>query len=326
MSVAAGTSPAVPKLSVGLPVYNGERFVGRAIESYLAQTFGDFDLVVCDNASTDGTEAICRGYAGRDPRVRYHRNETNLGAAPNFNKTFHVARPTAYFKWTAADDEYAPAYLAKCVEQLDRDPTVVLAHTAARVIDSDGNTIPVVGGPGDAGGSSAVGEPAHAGGLTLRWADLYDRPGRRLDSFSAAERFHDLVVRTRRCMEIWGVIRRQPLGRTTLHESFYGTDKVILVSLALAGRFVEVPEPLYYRRHHEASSDSIKSVREREAWMDTRRDARRAANPRVRCLRGYHQALVHAKLGPADQARGYASLAQYLVRPERWMAMWREPK
>jgi glycosyltransferase involved in cell wall biosynthesis len=319
---------SAPKLAVGLPVYNGERFVGRAIEAYLGQTFGDFDLVVCDNASTDATEAICRGYAARDARVKYHRNETNLGAAPNFNKTFHLARPTAYFKWTAADDEYAPTYLQRCVEQLDRDPTVVLAHTAARVIDAGGNTIPVVGGPDDAKAPYDAGVAGgHAGAVALRWADLYDRPGRRLDSFSAAERFHDVVVRTRRCMEIWGVIRRKPLERTTLHESFYGTDKVILVSLALAGRFALIGDPLYYRRHHEASSDSIKSVREREAWMDTRRAAApKAANPRVRCLRGYHRALVHAGLGPVDRARGYASLAQYLVRPERWLAMWREPR
>jgi glycosyltransferase involved in cell wall biosynthesis len=327
MTVAAGTNAAVPKLSVGLPVYNGERFVGRAIESYLGQTFGDFDLVVCDNASTDETEAVCRGYAARDPRVKYFRNETNLGAAPNFNKAFRLARPTAYFKWTGADDEYHPTYLARCVEQLDRDPTVVLAHTFARVIDASGNTIPVAGGPGDAAGAVPPAAGSHAGGPGLRWADLYDRADRRLGSFSPAERFHDVVVRTRRCMEIWGVMRRAPLARTPLHGSFYGSDKVILTWLALAGRFALLAEPLYYRRHHAASSDSIKSVREREKWMDTRRAvARKAANPRVQCLRGYHRALVRAGLGPADQMRGYGSLAHYLVRPERWASMWREPK
>ena len=325
------SAAAVPKLSVGMPVYNGERFVGRAIESYLGQTFGDFDLVVSDNASTDGTEAICRGYAGRDPRVRYHRNETNLGAAPNFNKTFEVARPTAYFKWTGADDEYAPTYLARCVEQLDRDPTVVLAHTAARVIDADGRTIPVVGKPGaaDKSGEAAANAPAGPGGAhaALRWSDLYDRPDRRLGSFSAAERFHEVVVGTRRCMEIWGVMRRGPLTRTPLHGSYYGSDKVLLTYLALAGRFALIDEPLYYRRHHEASSDSIKSVKEREAWMDTRRAAaRKMANPRVQCLRGYHRALVRGHLGIVDQARGYASLAHYLVRPERWLSMFREPR
>lgn len=318
------SAAVVPKLSVGMPVYNGERFVGRAIEAYLGQTFGDFDLVVCDNASTDGTEAVCRAYAGRDPRVRYLRNEANLGAAPNFNKTFEVARPTAYFKWTGADDEYAPTYLARCVEQLDRDPTVVLAHTAARVIDADGQTIPVVGGPGEA----ATGESSHAGdGHALRWSDLYDRPDRRLGSFSAAERFHEVVVGTRRCMEIWGVMRRAPLTRTPLHGSYYGSDKVLLTYLALAGRFALIDEPLYYRRHHQDSSDSIKSVKDREAWMDTRRAAaRKTANPRVQCLRGYHRALVRGHLGIVDQARGYASLARYLVRPERWLSMFREAK
>src|SRR4051812_3389434 len=95
-----------PRLSIGLPVYNGERYVAQAVESLLGQTYSDFELIVCDNASTDGTEAILRKLAGSDSRVRYHRNDVNIGATPNFNRAFALAR-SPYFKWSAHDDLYA---------------------------------------------------------------------------------------------------------------------------------------------------------------------------------------------------------------------------
>src|SRR3954470_1068595 len=98
-----GMSERRPRVSIGLPVYNGQRFLAPAVSSLLAQTFADFELVICDNASTDDTEAICRRFAERDPRVRYHRNEQNVGAAPNFNRALALSTGQ-YFKWAAHDD------------------------------------------------------------------------------------------------------------------------------------------------------------------------------------------------------------------------------
>ena len=83
-------------MSIGLPVYNGECY-GEAIEAVLSQTFGNFELVISDNASTDTTGKICREAANRDARVRY-RNSMNLGAAPNFNRCFTLAYPTEYLE------------------------------------------------------------------------------------------------------------------------------------------------------------------------------------------------------------------------------------
>jgi glycosyltransferase involved in cell wall biosynthesis len=318
-------SNALPKLTVGLPVYNGERYLAPAIEAFLGQTFGDFDLVISDNASTDGTADICRRYADRDKRVRYSRNERNLGAGPNLNKVYELSRPTAYFKWTAADDEYAPAYLERCVAVLDRDPTVVLCHSRTTVVGEAGEPMRIVGGPA---GHYAAGPELPPGermnGHAARWEDHYDRP-RRLGSASPAERFREVLLGTRRCFEIWGVMRRAGIDRTHLHESYYGSDKVMLSALALAGRFVEVPEPLYFRRHHGGSSDSIKSVRAREAWMDTRLMSRRVSVPRVKCFAGYRRSLAEAGLPLADRVLCYATLARYLARGERWMAVLREP-
>ena len=93
----------VPRVSIGLPVYNGENYMAAAIDSLLAQTFTDFELIISDNASTDATEQICRDYAHRDGRIRYYREEVNRGAAWNFTHTFELARGE-YFKWHAHDD------------------------------------------------------------------------------------------------------------------------------------------------------------------------------------------------------------------------------
>ena len=117
-------SSSTPKVSLGLPVYNGENFIAQAIESILAQTFTDFELIITDNGSTDRTPKICEAYAARDRRVAYSRNPENLGAAPNFNRAFALSSGR-YFKWVAHDDLIAPEFLARCVKVLDNDPSVV---------------------------------------------------------------------------------------------------------------------------------------------------------------------------------------------------------
>src|SRR5215212_10104103 len=107
-----------PRVTVGIPVYNGAKYLGQAIESVLAQTFADFELIICDNASTDATAAIALDYAARDPRVRYARNRENLGVGRNFNRLIELGMGQ-YFKWLAADDVIAPEFLERCVEALD---------------------------------------------------------------------------------------------------------------------------------------------------------------------------------------------------------------
>jgi len=129
-----------PLVSIGLPVYNGENFIREAIESILAQTFGDFELIIADNASPDNTEYICRSYAAADPRVHYYRNKENLGGAYNHNKVFSLAQGK-YFKWAAHDDKIAPQYLQQCVDVLEKYPSVVLAYPATMVINAQGKCI-----------------------------------------------------------------------------------------------------------------------------------------------------------------------------------------
>ena len=128
----------IPRASIGLPVYNGERFLAAAIDSVLEQTFSDLELIISDNASTDKTAEICRQYVARDPRIRYYRKETNNGGPWNFNRVFQYARGE-FFKWQAADDVCAPTLVERSVEMLDRNQTAVLCYPRTMVIDGRGN-------------------------------------------------------------------------------------------------------------------------------------------------------------------------------------------
>ena len=109
---------STPVVSLGMPVFNGERYLATAIESVLGQTFDDFELLLCDNASTDATGDICRSFAGADPRVRYIRNPENLGAHPNFNRAFELATGR-FFKWASHDDALPDPYAGEEDAELD---------------------------------------------------------------------------------------------------------------------------------------------------------------------------------------------------------------
>ncbi len=128
-----------PKVTIGMPVFDGENFVGSAIASLLAQTFTDFELIISDNGSTDRTQEICNEYALRDTRIHYVRQTKNLGAIANFNSLVSRARGV-YFKWAAHDDLCEPTYLERCVEILDRSPEIAWCHSDSDMIDSEGRS------------------------------------------------------------------------------------------------------------------------------------------------------------------------------------------
>jgi glycosyltransferase involved in cell wall biosynthesis len=113
---------------------------GRPVDSLLAQTFSDFEFVIADNCSTDGTEAICRDYVARDPRVRYFRNERNIGGPANFRRSFELCTGE-YHKWSTADDYWAPTMIEKGVALLDANPELVLAFPRTKVVDAEGHLI-----------------------------------------------------------------------------------------------------------------------------------------------------------------------------------------
>lgn len=283
-----------PKVSVGLPVYNGERFLGEAIESVLGQTMGDFELVISDNASTDATEEICRKFARSDKRIIYSRNDRNIGANPNFNRVVELST-CEYFKWAAHDDMCAPTYLEKCLERLEADPSAVLCHSETALVDLAGQPIRT--------------EDAIDSHLALPPHD----PPRQLDSYLPTRRFYDVLLKTRWCFEIFGVMRRASLLRTRLQENYYGTDKVILATLALMGPIQMVNEPLFIRRCHPRQSTRLPSARARALWSNPANPTR-VIVPQGACLRGYSQSVTTAPLFPFERLTCRFILGRYVLQ------------
>lgn len=216
-------SKPVPKVSIGIPVYNGENFLTEAIECVLAQTFQDFEIVLSDNGSTDTTPDICKAYAAQDARIHYFRSDQNLGAAWNFNRTFELSAGE-YFKWLAHDDLMAPTFLERTVAVLEHDPGVVLAYTGVSLIDENRQ-------------------------LIEEYTDKVDS-----GNPDAGKRFRALLLDWSLCFEVFGLIRRETLLQTPVMGNYGHGDGVLLARLGLLGRFEAVSEYLLYSRKHRKQS------------------------------------------------------------------------
>jgi glycosyltransferase involved in cell wall biosynthesis len=228
------------RLSIGLPVYNGERFLPSALDCLLAQTFSDFELIISDNASTDRTPQICEAYRQRDHRVRYVRNERNLGATANFNRVFELSA-APLFKWAAHDDLYRESYLESCVRLLDQHPDTILAHSATVFIDDNANPFPF-----DRNAGCYI-DPKTGVRQRADSPDIGDSP-------VALRRFWQVVAHARWGTLVFGVIRRSILQQTRLLPNFAGGDRAMLAELALLGRFQSHPERLFLKRFHGDAS------------------------------------------------------------------------
>jgi glycosyltransferase involved in cell wall biosynthesis len=128
-----------PRVTIGLPVFNGGGYLHETVQSILAQDLTDFELIIADNGSDDETAAIARA-ATSDPRVSYVRSPLNRGATWNYNRLVAMARGE-YFKWAAHDDLLGPSFLRSCVEELDHSPAAVLAYARTVLIDDHGEVI-----------------------------------------------------------------------------------------------------------------------------------------------------------------------------------------
>lgn len=279
----ARTSEA-PLVSIGMPVFNGEAYVGAAIESLLQQSFTDFELIICDNASEDRTGEICRAYAAQDARVHYVRNPRNLGAGPNFDRCYHLATGT-YFQWAAHDDLFAPEYLARAVAALETSPDAVLCTVGITEID-------------------AMGHPVRS----------YVTP---LDATMSADPVARVscVIHTRHQAEdFFGLYRRSALQGTGLIGTYSGSDRVLLAEMALRGRWVRLREPLFlHREHANRATRKVLLVDRRQAaqWLDAEFSRRRYSTMfHVVLYRHYWRVLRRNRLQPRQRV----ALAWELLR------------
>jgi glycosyltransferase involved in cell wall biosynthesis len=237
--VADSTKPLV---SIGMPAYNGEKFIHQAIHSLLTQDYENFELIISDNASTDKTSSICQSYADRDARIRYVRNESNRGASPNHKRVFEMARGE-YFKWAAHDDESLPTFLSRCMNVFGQAPqSVVLVYLQALIIDEEGRAIQE---------------------YRVSIESKASRPYRRL-----ARVVSNVVLGT----PAYGVMRANAFKRTRLIDAFFSSDYVLFAELAMLGEIWELPELLLRKRFHPARSVAAnKTVQDHEVWLNPKR-------------------------------------------------------
>lgn len=214
------------KLSLALPVYNGENFLRECLESILSQTYTDFELLISDNCSTDSTQDICREFAARDDRIRLIFHEKNIGAAGNFNFAYHETK-APFFKWVAHDDLLEPTFLEKTMAALERNPDACLAHSHTRIFTDN----------------LAEGEEFI--------------PNFKAGADNPVGRLWDMLLHGQRCYEVFGIIRRSALDKTDLIGNHKGGDNVLLYRLSLIGMFEIVPETLFLLRRHEKQSTSM---------------------------------------------------------------------
>jgi glycosyltransferase involved in cell wall biosynthesis len=272
-----------PRTSIGLPVYNGERYLAAAIESLLAQTYSDFELIISDNASTDGTEEICRTFVKLDSRIKYHRSKVNHGAALNFNRAFELSRGH-YFKWAAHDDLQHQSFLQRCISVLEQDPSVVLCFTGTQFIDDEGMPI------------REYKFPVDVNSATRRELFLLYAGGGHI------------------VHEIFGVIRAEALRTSPLIGGYVGSDLVLLAALALRGRFHQVPEILFEHREHKGrSARSTGGARGYARWFDPSKSAR-FVMPHWRRMLENTSSVVRAPLQWREKAR----LITDIGRAARW--------
>lgn len=260
-----------PLVTVGLPVFNGENFIGEALSSLQSQTLTDIEIIVADNASTDATRDIVRRYASEDERVRLVVADWNRGATWNYNRLMDMASGR-YFKWAAHDDVCREELLHRCVEALQSaGDDAVLCYPRSVIIDD----------------KSRVVDDDFVDGLAI--TDL--NPRRRLSRYARHVGEQHAV---------FGVMRTAAARRTGLIRACWGGDIPFLAEMLMQGCFVEVPDRLFLRRYHPASSMVANASNEAiVAWFDPGRAGRRAM-PRTHLL----GELVTASLrGPLPSAQ-----------------------
>jgi glycosyltransferase involved in cell wall biosynthesis len=278
-----------------MPVYNGERFIREALDSILAQTFTDFELIISDNASTDATHAICADYAARDPRIRYVRNERNMGASYNYNRVTELSRGK-YIRHAACDDVLAPTNIERCVEVMEADDGVALCYPQMSRINERGEAI-----------------DTFKDSLNLRDADPVAR----------WVRFHQICNDGSMCDPAFGLFRASVLKATPVLRRVIAADMLMLAETALHGRIHEVPEVLFFERWYPGTSVNANPTPEdRAAWFDPSiRGHWTNRLPHYVWFAEYCAIIARAPLTPVQRVRCYAAMLPWIWRNKRGLVL-----
>jgi glycosyltransferase involved in cell wall biosynthesis len=277
------TSNSQPKVSIGMPVYNGAEWIRATIDSVLAQTYRDLELVISDNASSDATEQICREYQQRDPRVRYFRNPSNVGVSNNFNKAFERSRGQ-FFKWTSCSDLIDPQFIARCMAVIEARPEVVLVFPRTRLFQ----------------GTVANGTDYEE---RLQQLDVRD-PVARFEHYTKVARLNNIMH---------GLIRADALRPTPLYRKFIAADYNMIAELLLYGPAVHLPEVLHFRRMEKETFTGTLSPGEMRILYDPQRPSQIRFQI-WRRMRDYFGVVMRAPLPWVHKLR----LLKFVLRQTAW--------
>lgn len=256
------------KLTVGMPTYNAERHIAEAIDSMLAQTHRDFELLISDNASTDRTQDICKSYQRADSRITYVRQSQNLGATENYNFVFRESN-SELFKWASSNDYCTEKTLENCIKEVDRDSSVVLCYPPAKLFEK-----------------------------SLEDARDYEDDMVTVDESSVARFFH--VIDNMALNNVMnGVTRSDALRSTPLIKEFPYADRNMVAELALIGKIVSASDCFFYRRMDAESATKLKSGADLLAHFDPRLK-RPISFANWRVFSAYLSSLMRSKIGPAS--------------------------
>lgn len=295
---------ARPRVCIGVPVYNGGRRFAEMLESLRGQTYTDFEIFITDNCSTDETPEVARRLASLDSRIRYFRNESNLGASGNFNRVLELAGECTYFKWAAHDDLYAPAFLERCIDVLNREPEVVLAYPVADVVDETGSGL-------------LEQHPFYHYGRLAEGLDAEGRvfwtmgPLHLAESPDPGVRYSEFLNRNVALFQLFGVIRASALPGITLRP-YFGADRALLAELVLKGPLRQVDERLYTNRYHRSAARLLPK-RDHAFWSGGRRkrlSSRRLQQIDLLC------APFRVEMSPWDRFRCFQVAVHHIARRE----------
>lgn len=220
-----------PKVSIGMPAYNSAKWIGSTIDSILNQSYKNIELIISDNASTDNTQKLCEEIAKKDSRVKYYRNESNIGVSENFNAVFKYATGE-YFKWTSSSDLLKETFIEKCLNVLQMREDVVLVCPGTLLFTDQ-----------------------------LDDAEEYDFDVTIEDERPSDRFIHYLKdVKLNNIMN--GLVRSDVLALTSLYKKYLSADVNMIAELTLYGKLVTLPEFLFCRRMDEETATKYKKIEE----------------------------------------------------------------
>lgn len=235
------------KISIGLPVYNGDKFIRNALDSILSQTFGDFELIISDNASTDSTSVICQEYMKKDPRIRYIRQENNMGGLWNLNFVLQEAS-YEYFMWAAVDDYWLSTFIEKNIMVLESDKTIVGSISDVELYGEFTDT-----------SKPNINEPSNKN--VMKYQYVYPTTG-------SIEKRVKICLKKFQASVIYGIYRTEILKKSFKVGNFWANDLAMVLNTLKYGNLNIIDEILMYRFVPKQSTSCIQyQLKNKTPWI-----------------------------------------------------------